>query len=204
MPLFKKEDAAASFPIVTALLNKLKPTLANRTAMFGNTSPNVTGVFVVSKEEAQANPGLAHAGIVARKIGSGGRAGRVQTEVLVAGSSFGGGTDAADDAAVPDGFVKFKAGTPADQTLATGAATTVTVVGLEIKPTGTAVTYQWQISVANGAYTNVANGGVYSGATTATLAISSVTGLNGNKYRCVATPLNGTAKTSRGALLTVA
>jgi hypothetical protein len=202
MPLFKKTDTANAVPLVTALLNKLKPTAANRTAMFGNTTPGVTGVFVVDKAEAQANPHIAHAGIITRRVGTGGRAGRVQTEVLVAASSFGG-TDAADDAAVADGFVKFVGGSPADQSKATGSATSFSVADLQIKPAGTAVTYQWQLSTAGGAFGNIVNGGVYSGATSNTLAISAVTGLNGNKYRCVATPANGLAKTSRGALLTV-
>lgn len=42
-----------------------------------------------------------HAGWVLRKVGTGGRAGRVQTEVLVAGKSFGQ-TDASDDDVYPE------------------------------------------------------------------------------------------------------
>jgi hypothetical protein len=47
-----------------------------------------------------SNKGVAHAGWVRRIEGTGGRAGRVQYEVLVAGSSISG--DAADDAVAPD------------------------------------------------------------------------------------------------------
>ena len=67
-----------------------------------------------------------------------------------------------------------------------------------------ASTYQWQVQTGGaGAYANVTNGGVYSTATTATLNISSVTGLSGNRYRCVVGN-GGTAQvTTRGATLTV-
>ena len=51
---------------------------------------------------------------------------------------------------------------------------------------------------------NVANAGVYTGATTATLAISNSTGLNKNRYRVVALNAAGTASvTSKGARLAV-
>ena len=46
-----------------------------------------------------SNMGVAHTGWVLRTVGSGGRAGRVHNEVLVAG---GIGTDASDDTILPD------------------------------------------------------------------------------------------------------
>ena len=51
-------------------------------------------------------------------------------------------------------------------------------------PAGAAgVQHQWKVSTDNGAtYTNVANGGIYSGATTATLVLTGVTAAN-NNYR---------------------
>ncbi|MBP6022608.1 hypothetical protein [Ferruginibacter sp.] len=57
---------------------------------------------------------------------------------------------------------------------------------------GTTPSYQWQVSTDGGAtYNNVANSGVYSGATTPTLNLAGVNfGLNNTLYRCV---INGTA-----------
>ena len=46
--------------------------------------------------------------------------------------------------------------------------------------------YQWQISTDNGiTFTNLLDGGIYSGATTATLDISDNTGLNANQYQLI-------------------
>jgi large repetitive protein len=49
-------------------------------------------------------------------------------------------------------------------------------------------TFQWQVKVPAGSFTNLSNTGIYSGATTATLSLSSVSNaINGNEYRCVVT-----------------
>ncbi|MGE3823139.1 MAG: hypothetical protein AB7G44_02865, partial [Bacteroidia bacterium] len=54
---------------------------------------------------------------------------------------------------------------------------------------GTGITYQWQVNNGSG-FTNIINGGVYSGATTATLNISGVfTNMDGFQYQCI---VNGT------------
>ena len=50
----------------------------------------------------------------------------------------------------------------------------------------------------------ISNGGVYSDATTATLAISNSTGLDGNQYRCVVSATGAADVTSSAATLTVA
>lgn len=53
---------------------------------------------------------------------------------------------------------------------------------------GSGISYQWEVSTNGGtSYSNVTNGGVYSGATSATLTITGVPpSLNGNLYRAVA------------------
>jgi hypothetical protein len=70
---------------------------------------------------------------------------------------------------------------------------------------GGTLSYQWQLSTNSGtSFTNISNGGVYSGATTATLAISNSTGLSGNQYRVVVSSTGGApAVTSDAATLTL-
>ncbi len=74
-----------------------------------------------------------------------------------------------------------------------------------VAATGTAITYQWQLSTDGGAtYTNIANGGVYSGATTATVNITAATvTMNSYKYRCVITGNCLPAVTTIASALTV-
>lgn len=60
------------------------------------TGETATGIVVPSLGTA----GVAHAGWVVRTVGSGGRAGRVQYETLVAGGSMA--SDASDDTILPD------------------------------------------------------------------------------------------------------
>lgn len=90
---------------------------------------------------------------------------------------------------------------PSNATLCAGLQTTFTVAA-----TGTTPTYQWQESTnGGGSWANITNGGVYSGATTATLTLTGVTaGMSGYQYRCV---VNGaatcTAANSTAGILTV-
>ncbi len=67
-----------------------------------NAGGDAGAIFGVSTGEMAntASDPAAHAGWVRRTVGSGGRSGRVQVEVLVAGSSIAG--DAADDTQFPD------------------------------------------------------------------------------------------------------
>lgn len=68
------------------------------------------------------------------------------------------------------------------------------------------LTYQWQEedSVGAGTYTNLANGGIYSGVTTATLVVTPTTeDENGLRYRCNVTDSNDTTTTDAVALTTL-
>ncbi len=71
--------------------------------------------------------------------------------------------------------------------------------------TGTGLTYQWQYSPDAGtSWHNVANGGVYSNATTSTLNITNITySMNDNLYRCKVSGTCNPAVTTGDALLTV-
>lgn len=85
---------------------------------------------------------------------------------------------------------------PSNSTLCAGNNTTFNVAA-----TGTSLSYQWQVSTDGGTtWTNVSNGGVYSGATTSSLTITGATiAMNGYQYRAVVnsacSPLNSNAAT---------
>lgn len=71
-----------------------------------------------------------------------------------------------------------------------------------VAASGTTLTYQWQEKVGAGAFANVTNGGVYSGATSASLTISSVTGKGGNIYQVTVSGACGSPVTSSTVTLT--
>ncbi len=87
---------------------------------------------------------------------------------------------------------------PAAATLNAGGTTTFTAAA-----SGTpAPTAQWQVDNGSG-FTNITNGGVYSGSATGTLTITGATAaMNGYKYQAIFTNSGGSA-TSTAALLTV-
>ena len=86
---------------------------------------------------------------------------------------------------------------PSSQTVCSGTAVTFSTVA-----SGSSLTYQWQINTGTG-FTNLSNGGVYSGATTAALVISAATSaLNNYQYRCIVSNA-ACAVTSSAATLTV-
>jgi hypothetical protein len=89
---------------------------------------------------------------------------------------------------------------PSNVTLCEGLNTTFTVAA-----SGSGLTYQWQLSTDGGVnYNNIANGGVYSGATTPTLTITGVLpGMNTYRYRCVVSNPPCSPGTSAAAILTV-
>jgi hypothetical protein len=89
---------------------------------------------------------------------------------------------------------------PSNSTILNGANTSFTATFANI-PTS----YIWEVSSDGGTnFTPIANGGVYSGATTATLTVTGVTGnMTGFKYRVSASNACGTSSISNLATLTV-
>ncbi|RYE10938.1 MAG: T9SS type A sorting domain-containing protein, partial [Sphingobacteriales bacterium] len=86
---------------------------------------------------------------------------------------------------------------PVNRIVSEGANTTFSVT------TTGATGYQWQMD-AGGGYSNISNGGIYSGATTATLTLTGVTaGMNGYLYRVVATGTCTPAATSASGSLSI-
>lgn len=116
--------------------------------------------------------------------------------------------------AAPCGFVNSTAGTlivntaPAITTQPV-AVTTLCAAGnttFTVAANGTALTYQWQLSTAGigGPWTNINNGGVYSGATTASLTLTGVTvGMNDYLYRVTVSGTCIPSATSNNAALKV-
>lgn len=203
MSLNGKSDDASNTPVVWAQQLKVTANVGNRTALYGNTTANAfiagvtVGVYAVDSDEIKAaNSKIAHTGYVLRTEGSGGRAGRVHYEVLVAG---GISTDS-EDVVLPD-FSIFIDTAPASANVTAPAPAAFGVVARSVP--STTLTYQWQLDSGSG-FANVTNGGVYSGSTTANVAISNSTGLTGNKYRVVVSATGATSVTSSNATLTVA
>ncbi|MFN4247234.1 MAG: beta strand repeat-containing protein, partial [Flavipsychrobacter sp.] len=99
------------------------------------------------------------------------------------------------------------AATAAAPTITTSPSSTSVCAGgntsFTVAASNTPTSYQWQVNTGSG-YSNISNGGVYSGATSATLSITGATaGMNGYLYRATATNGTGTSSPSSGATLTV-
>ena len=89
---------------------------------------------------------------------------------------------------------------PTSVTACAGSTSSMTVAA-----TGTNVAYQWQMSTNGTSWSNVTDGGVYSGATTATLAFTGVTAsMTGYQFKALVSDANPcTAVASSAATLTV-
>jgi hypothetical protein len=187
------DDAANSVLWATTSV-KLPANTANQANLYGNTTADafITGAtygqFGVDQGETQAlragaNTKVAHTGWNLRKVGSGGRAGRVQYETLIA---FGGnytGSDGSDDAVVPDFKINITT-QPSNATVnssSTSNVATFTVVAASI-PSGATLTYQWQ-KWGGSSFADLSNAGAYSNVTTAALSVKGNTASNGEIYR---------------------
>ena len=158
--------------------------------------PTYDNTNVVGMTSAEAGTIGAGPGWVKVTEGTGGRAGRVQYETLVA---FGDHTKPSESSNLDDAtFGVITLATIADVSAASGSAETIQVVATTTN--NVVPSYQWQLRTT-GSYANLANGGVYGDVTTDTLAISSNAGLNGNRYRCVVSGAGATTVISNGAKL---
>ena len=137
---------------------------------------------------------------------------RVKSEVLVAMSgissnvpaTYGATGDALDDAVFPDRYITITTQPVSLSGVSTTAAQQFSVVA-SATPTAS-LTFQWQYASYVGAgFTNLANGGIYSNVTTATVGIGSTTvGADipdGYQYRTVVTSTGGATATSNAATL---
>jgi hypothetical protein len=203
MPQWKNTDAAANSVIWAPATVKTTANTTTRNALFGNTTADAfitgqtIGQFGVNPAETAANKAVAHAGWVLRKQGSGGRAGRVTFETLVAMGSI---TDDAEDAVMADALITILT-QPIGANVAAPAGATFSVVASAAPSTAT-LTYVWQANTGSG-FANLSNAGVYSNTTTPTLSISNSTGLTGAQYRALVLSTGANTVTSSAATLTV-
>jgi hypothetical protein len=191
------------------------PTAANVALLYGNTTADVyttgetIGLFGVDAQEADV--GNVHTGWVLKTTGSGGRAGRVQQEVLVALSEM----------LSPDGDAQVYANVQITLTGPDGAtvvantsnanSATFTVSPTLVGNTSATLSYQWQVNSNTGAlgWTNVANSTPtntgYVGGTTATLLVYPKTAAaNAYVFRAVVTAEDqGVSATSANATITI-
>lgn len=181
MALWKATDASASAPT-----HVVDITNGNTGIQSYETTP--VGVWGVDANEAIAKNVNGHAGWVLRKVGSGGRAGRVTEETLVAMGSMTG--DGADDSVYPDATITIVT-QPSNLSIVGPNTATFTVV-TSVKPSGTALSYQWY-----------GPSGLISGATSATLTITGATSANNGGYFANVSATGASTVTSANAVLTV-
>lgn len=202
MPLWGSQDAASNSTIFAAAQVKVAPNTVNRAALFGNTTADayITGTtigqYAVDANEIAANGGkVAHTGWVLRTVGSGGRAGRVFNEVLVAG---GIGNDA-EDTAFPDYTINISTQPLANSAnTSAGGLATFRVVAASV-PAGATLSYAW--TYANGGAIQAgANVGV---TTNANLVVNSAVQTTNAAFRVAISATGAATVTSSNATLTI-
>tara|TARA_R110000868_G_scaffold372012_1_gene635797 strand:- start:2730 stop:3380 length:651 start_codon:yes stop_codon:yes gene_type:complete len=214
MTLWANTDDAANSTIFAASQVNKTPNTANQTALFGNTTADafVTGAtigqFGVTQGEAVAaraeGKKVTHSGWVLETIGSGGRAGRVQREVLVAMNTISGD---AEDASFPDYTLSFTTQPANSAEVSDGGndIATFTVVAASA-PAGASISYLWQYTTDPGntaSYATTAAVLGFADQATATLSVSANTIADATLVRCRITASGADNVFSNGALLTV-
>jgi hypothetical protein len=174
------------------------------------TSVNVFGVDTNEIKAGAVTKGIAHAGWVARTV----RGSRSTFETLVALSKNGASPANMgdfEDTVFPDATITITAQPAATLTAVAGAAiATLSAVTATVAPSTATITYQWQQSVDGGTtYANInPAGGVFTGATSATLGVNAgmtdtSSTYNAAKFRCVLSVTGGASVTSTVTTLTV-
>ena len=214
--------ATMTVPTVNAAI-AAAPTAANVALLYANTTANAyvtgqtVGLFSVSPHEvqvAEVNPNeakVSHVGWVLKTTGQGGRAGRVQTEVLVALSETLGPADG-DGEIWANTYITLTNPTSGTVTSNTSNANSITfsTTATQTGNTYGGVLYQWQYNNASGSvgWTNVANSSPantsYTGGTSATLSVyPKTTTANGYVFRVVATAAQDASVTATSANATI-
>ena len=201
MPLWGNKDNAANSDIAATIQVNQATTPGNRANLYGNvtmsaiTTNLAIGQFAVDTNEVRANPSIPHSGWVLRKEGTGGRAGRVTYEVLVATGSIA--TDGSDDTNFPDFTLRITT----QPSSANGVGNVNLTVAGASTPTGATLTYAWQRNAGAG-WVSVANtAGIYFNATSPTL-VANATVATGNTFRVLVSATGANTVTSANAAVT--
>jgi hypothetical protein len=200
------DDAANSVLWAASQVN-LTANSANQTNLFGNNTADafVTGATIgqygVDVNEATAaraegsGDRAAHAGWVLRTVGSGGRSGRTQTEVLVAMSSITTASDA-EDVVYEDAYITITTQPSAQSANATADETATFTVVAGVAPATATLTYAW--TYANGdAITETSN------ATSASLVVDANTAVDATEYKVVVSSTGADSVTSSNVAIEV-
>lgn len=159
---------AVNSTIVNVLQTKQQasaPTAANVALLYGNTSANVytsretIGLFMADRYEVDAAASAIPAtGWVLKTEGQGGRAGRVQWEVLAVVANVQNDTAATEDATLRDAVITTSAPTGVMYVAGAGNNGTFSVT-TSVDPASATLTYLWQVSTDGGSnYATAANG----------------------------------------------
>lgn len=215
MSLWNNSDANTSAPIFAPMYVQQAPTQENVDNLYGNTTVDVivsgktVGLFGVDTAEDDAagtSHNSTHAGWVLRTVGSGGRAGRVTEETLIAMGSMTG--DASDDTTYPDALLSITT-QPGNKSVSYGGGNTATfTVVIDAAPPSAVLSYLWEVntgaswvSAANGTPANT----TYAGTTSDSLVITpTYTNANGAKYRVTVSAPGAVSVTTANSVLTVA
>lgn len=204
MAQWGNNDVASNSVLWAPTSVKLAPNTANRDTLFGNTTADafITGVTVgqygVDANEVAAGGGkVAHTGWVLQTTGSGGRAGRVFTEVLVAGGI--NTSPDAEDTSYPDYTLRFTS-QPSGNTANTTAAENATFRALAAStPAGATISYAW--TYANGA--TLAAGANVGVTTTANLVVNSAVVNVNTAFKVTISATGAPSVVSSNATLTI-
>ena len=214
MSSWGNNDNAANTPVWAATSIKLAPTRTNVTSLFDNETADAfipgqtVGLFGVDAQEALATHAQ-HTGWNLRTTGSGGRAGRVTNEVLVALSTMSGDSDGQTYANVSITLVGPSSASIVSETAYANVVTFVVSPQL-VGNTSATLTYQWQYNNAAGTtgWTNIPANTTpiqWNGRTSDTLyARPKTTANTGTVLRVVVTAADqGVIATSANAVITV-
>jgi len=205
--------AVASAPTMNNTASA-RPNAVNVALLYANTTPDAyvtgetIGLFGVDAQETGAGGSLVHQGWVVKTTGTGGRAGRVTQEVLVALSNVYKDGDGQLYPNVTIMLVGPSNASVLSNTLYANGASFVVYPTLTGNTSAT-LTYQWQTNNASGSagWHNVGNTTKvhYVGATTSSLVVEPYdTTVTGNVFSVVVTAADqGVVVTSSNAAITV-